>query len=153
MSDPYAGRKVDILVLRGQKPVGEAPLAQDWLGDGGQVCAGVVKVAQWAVVELLTIRGTRQFDQPGGTEFFSKLMSGRMRTETDVFVAFGFGVGDIQARARQVEPVDAPADERFADWVLNRVAIATGEVLLYTTLSTAAGDDREVILPIPIAQR
>ncbi len=153
MGDPYDGRTIDVLVLRGQQPTGDALLSQDWLEGGGQVATGVVKLAQWAVSELLKERGSQPFDPHGGTTFFTKLLNGWLRTETDVFVAFGFAVGDIQARAAQVEPAGIPADEAFSTWVLDRVAVAPGSVQLHTTLATKAGGSRRLILPIPLTTR
>lgn len=151
MSLPSAqdGRTYDTCVLRGQRPAGASRLAQDFLADGGQLCTGVVKLAQWFVMQLCTVAGSMPFDPAAGTSFFAKLATGRLRTETDVFVAFSFAVGDIQALARRVETDATPADERFADAVLDAVAVAPGYAQLHITLTTAAGTSRPIILPVP----
>ena len=152
-ADPYAGRTVDVLAFRGQTPTGTALLAQDLLSGGGQICTGIVKLAQWFVLELLRIQGSAPFDADGGTLFYQRLASGRFRTDTDVYVAFGFAVGDITARARQVETAATPLDEQFAAAVLDAVTVAPGKVTLHVALTSAAGTARQVILPIPFTPR
>ncbi len=145
----YAGRKFDVLALRGYRPAGDVLLTQDALADGGQICVGIIKLSQWFVAELLTARGSVAYDPTRGTDLYTKLANSRLRTETDVFVAFGFAVGDVKATASLVEPADAPADERFADAVLLAVAIAPGFAQLTVALSSQAGTSRRFIVPVP----
>lgn len=145
----YAGRKKDILALRGQRAVGAAPLTQDVLAGGGQVCVGIVKLAQWFVTTLLTRVDSVRFRPGIGTSFYTKLMAGQLRTETDVFVAFGFAVGDLKAQARTIETTTTPRDEQFADAVLLSVAVLPGYAQLHVSLRSKAGDSRTMILPIP----
>jgi hypothetical protein len=149
LAAPYSGRLYDVLALRGQTATGEVRLSQDVLAGGGQVATGIVKLAQWAVTELLTAAGSHAFDSTRGTGFLPQLEAGRMRTEADVFVAFGFAVGTLAAQAQAVETAATPPDEQFADWVLNSVVLGPGSVTLYTTLTSAAGSSRPIILPLP----
>lgn len=151
MSTPadFAGRRFDVAVLRGQRPSGDALASQDILASGGQACAGILKLAQWFVATLLKEQGSMPFDPTSGTTFYTKLASGRLRTAADVFVAFGFAVGDVQAQAKALETAATPADEQFAGAVLDRVEVGNGGVRLHVTLSSAAGTSRAVLLPIP----
>ncbi len=78
------GRTYDTLALRGQVPVGSVLLAQDLLAGGGQVATGMIKLAQWFVLQLCTEQGSLPFDPLAGTTFLTKLAAGRLRTETDL---------------------------------------------------------------------
>jgi hypothetical protein len=146
----YQGRLHDVAAFRGQVPAGEA-LLDGTLFDAesaGEICVGVVKLAQWFLIELMTERGSRPYDDECGTTFMTELRTGRLRTELDVFVAFNFAVGDIQARARSLESDTDPADERFADAVLQSAVIFPGYVQLHIAVTSRAGNTRKAILPI-----
>lgn len=146
----FAGRTFDVAAFRGQRASGEVLLASSLAGpgDGGEAITGVLKVAQWFVVEFLTAAGSLPYDPARGTGFVPALISGALRTETDAFVAFGFAVGTIRALAAQLEPAGAPADERFASAVLDSATIVPGSVSLHITLTTAAGTSRAILLPV-----
>ena len=150
LTSDYTGRLVDVLVFRGVQPTGVTLTTEDWLGGGGQVCTGILKLCQWALAEFFTEAGSVRFDATRGVPFLTLLRNGQLRTETDVFIAFGFAVGEIKALARTIETDATPADEQFDTWVLDRVVLSPGTCALYTTISSAAGIARPVILPIPV---
>jgi hypothetical protein len=146
----YTGRTYDVSAFRGQQAAGairlDASLAGP--GDSGEAITGTLKVAQWFLIEFLTALGSLPYDPSRGTSFVPSLISGALQTETDVFVAFSFAVGNLTVLAAQLEPETAPLDEQFATAVLNSVLITPGVVQLSITLTTMAGASRAIILPI-----
>lgn len=146
----YAGRVYDVAAFRGQKPSGDALLDQSLLDaeSGGEICTGVQKVAQWFLIELLTVRGSVAYDPDRGTTFMQELLRGQLRSELDVHQAFSFAVGAIRMRAARLARASDPDDERFSGATLNSVLIGPGYVTLRIAVTTAAGAARKVILPI-----
>jgi hypothetical protein len=151
----YVGRTFDVLALRNVQPVGAYPVDQSLFGGnvapGGEVCTGIVKLAQWFTITLLTPKGSQQYNPNNGTTFITKLLNGSVRTETDVFIAFGFAMGDIKMLAAQSETADTPLDEQYGVAILNSVVISSGIVVLRITLTSQAGSSWKLILPIPTA--
>ena len=144
-----SGRTYDVVALTGQRPSGDALLSGEFLDSGGLGCTGIIKLAQWFVAELLTPEGSVAYAPDRGTGLFDRLATGSLRTEADVFAAFGFAVGQVQAIAAAVETTTMPADERFADAVLLGVEIHPGFLSLSVALTSRAGSSREIIMPIP----
>jgi hypothetical protein len=143
-------RTYDVSAFRGQAVMGDRLLSQSIFGpdNRGEVITGSLKVAQWFIVEFMTVRGSVAYDKTRGTNFISSLISGRIRTETDAFVAFGFAVGQIAVAAILNEPATAPDDERFAGAALTHAVVQPGVLKLYVTLTTKAGTARPLILPV-----
>lgn len=148
----YAGRTVDVLAFRGQTAQGEARLAQSLADDesGGEVCAGAQMVAQAWALQFLTEQGSVAYAPTAGGSFMVAARQGRLLTETDVFQQFNLAAAQVRRTLRAAEAPADPADERFESAALTRVAIAPGSVSLYVTVRTAAGTERQVVLPLPL---
>jgi hypothetical protein len=125
-------RTYDVLAFRGATARGEVLLDQSLV----------------ASVELLTARGSLPYAPERGTRFLPELVAGRLRSETDVLVAFGFAVGDIRALAAQRETDATPDDERLAAATADRVVILPGVVRLHITITSRAGAARSITLPV-----
>ena len=145
------GRTYDVSAFRGQTATGLAVLDSALFNtnDPGEAITGIVKLAQWFVIELLTIAGSDPYDPTRGTNFMSTLLSGGVQTDTDLFVAFGFAVGIIRMRARQIETATTPTDEQFSAATITSATIAPGQVSMNILLTSAAGTARPVLLPLP----
>jgi hypothetical protein len=141
-------RTYDVLAFHGAAARGEVLLDQSLVASGGSVCTGGQKLAQWFTVELLTARGSLPYAPERGTRFLPELVAGRLRSETDVLVAFGFAVGDIRASAAQLETAATPDDERLAAATADRVVILPGVVRLHITITSRAGAARSITLPV-----
>ena len=148
--DDLAIRRYDVAAFRGAHASGDTRLDPSLLDadSGGEAVVGVAKLAQWFLVELMTARGSVPHAPSRGTTFFPELHRGRLRSEADVFAAFGFAVGDLQAAARLTESPSDPADERFADAELLAVAILPGYARLTISIRSRAGSTRQAILPV-----
>lgn len=149
----YSGRTFDVLALRSPSPTSLSLVSQSLFNDGldmgGDVCTGIVKLAQWFLIQLLTPQGSKLYDPLDGTTFISKLIAGQLRTDTDVQMAFGFAVGQITTRARQLQTDATPLDEQFGTATLTQVQIAPGTLTLNITMTSQAGSSWTLIVPIP----
>jgi hypothetical protein len=144
----YSGRTHDVCAFQGQRPRGEALLAQTMTGGGGLICTGIAKLAQRYVLEFLTERGSMPYRAGRGCDFMTKLRLGYLRHESDVFAAFALASADVLDNLLDDEADATPADERLASATLAGVQIFPGYCNLRIGLTTVAGAGREVILPI-----
>lgn len=146
----YQGRTVDVMAFQDVVGPGkEARLTPSLVTGGGTVCTGIQKLAQRFLLELLTEQGTILHLPERGTRFLPNLRRG-IRTELDVFTAFGFAVANAARNLRADETTADPDDERFARAELTSVALLPGHVTLHIRLTSRAGTSRPVILPLAL---
>jgi hypothetical protein len=142
-------RTYDVCAFSGQKLLGDTLLAQTMFADGGLVCTGVVKGAQEFVIEFQTEKDSMPYLPGRGCDFMTKLRLGYLQHESDVFAAFALAAADVLDNLAADHTANTPDDERIVAAVLVGVRIYPGFCLLRIVLTTAAGDAREVTLPIP----
>lgn len=155
VSTDYTGRTIDLLIFQGVEASGKQPidLAFD-LDGGGYICTGVQKVAQTWLTLFMTERGTVLNKPTRGSNFFTSLRRGRIRTEDDVVAEFAIAAEQV----RQTMDLDAaqagnlPDDERLDEATLLDYTIdrTQGSLYLKVRIRTIAGDDRDIILPVPV---
>lgn len=146
----YAGRRYDVLALRGAKAQGEVPLDMS-LFDAhtyGEICVGIQKLAQRYTLEFLTETGSMPFRNDRGCQFMRDFRLGRLRTEADVVTSFEFSDMDVKARLQAEEDDTWPDDERFARAELTKIIVTEPTLALYVSVVSLAGADRKIILPI-----
>jgi hypothetical protein len=148
----YTGRTVDFLIFQGVKASGVAPITLG-LGLAGEVCTGVQKVAQTWLSLFMTDRGTVLNKPTRGSSFIRAVRTGRIRVDDDVRAEFALAASQV----RQTMGLDAvglglPDDERLDDAVLLDFTLdrANAWLQLKVRIRTAAGDSRNVILPVPV---
>jgi hypothetical protein len=143
-------RTYDVLAFRGAAPSGEVRLEQSLFGpdDVGEICTGIQKLAQRFVLEFLTEKGSLPHLANRGCTFMTRLRTGLLRTEADVFIAFSFAMNDVELNLTAEEDGSEPDDERFASANLDRVLIEPGLLTLRVTVRSRAGTSRQPILPI-----
>ena len=158
----YINRDFDVLAFRDVQPTGEARLTQSLFNSnsartifdaeiGGEVCTGIQKLAQRWVLEFLTQRGSMGFHlATRGSDFTRWMRQGRLRTEFDVQAYFNFAAQQVRVNLINEETEDMHDEDRFSRVNLDRVVLFEGTLELYITLTSQAGESRQVILPIPI---
>jgi hypothetical protein len=149
----YADRTIDVLAFSGVKQSGEALLTQELFNpeQSGLVCTGIQKLAQRFILELLTDKGSMQGKPANGTGLMRAYRQGIVRSEMDAAQEWAFAVNDALANMRAEEELTDPDDERISGVELNSVAFSPGiKVAYYAKLTSLAGTDRKVILPLPI---
>lgn len=147
----YHGRKIDLLALRGATAQGASVLQQSLFdsASSGEVCTGVQKLLQRWVLEFMTIRGSMPFLPERGSGFIAAARRGTMRTEADALVEFRFAAEEVRQNLVAEESADMPADERFAEAILDQLILTEDSGLAVSvTITSRAGNARKAILPI-----
>src|SRR5688572_29365121 len=100
----YVDRTVDVLAYHGGKAQGTVLLEQALALDGtsGKITAGIQKLAQRFMIELLTEKGSLKYLPNRGTDFMIDARAGRLQTSQDVFASFSAAVVDLKTNL-QVE--------------------------------------------------
>lgn len=152
----YRNRRADMLAFRGIFPQlrgRDQLLAQELVrpGDGGALIAGIEKLAQKALLILLTKVGSRIYSITEGTTFMMDAERGYWRTPTDVSESFYAARLDVsrQCRASEDDATD-PADERWGTFDLDGVTLVGDKVSLRLSLTSAAGTSYTFMTPITV---
>lgn len=148
----YAGRRVDVLALRGAQEVGEVQLDQTLFDEesAGEICTGIQKLAQRWTIEFLTENGSMRFLPNRGCRFMTDVRLGRLRTEAEVETSFLFSMVPVGQNLTNEEDEEMATDERFASAELLAIAIQPGYLSLSVKINSQAGTSRKVILPLAI---
>lgn len=148
----YASRRVDVLAFAGARRTGEVLLEQALAaaGKGGEITAGIQKLAQWFLLELLTERGSLTYAPDQGTYFMQEARQGYLRTASDVQGAFARAVYAITLALQDDETEDDPDDERFHSAELLAITVSGTGASLTVRLLSKAGVYRDILLPLPI---
>lgn len=157
VSTDYTGRLVDLFIFQNAKVSGEALIHLGFDGEnGGKVTSGIQKMAQtWAIL-FLTERGSVSADPELGTDFVSNLRTGIIRDEATVRSEFGLAATLVSNNMLAFENADGlPDDEILDSAVLNNFNIdrKRGLLSLYVGLTSQAGTQHDILLPIPVAIR
>lgn len=146
----YKGRQIDLLAFQGAKIAGEQLLDQVLVADGesGQVTAGIQKLAQRWLLEMLTETGSIPYDLVRGTSLLFDARNGILRTTVDAEQSFVLAAAAAKVNLILEEDENMPDDERFDSVVLDSVTVTTDRVIYRTTLRSLAGTDRVILLPL-----
>ena len=149
----YTGRQIDVLAFDGATPRGEVALQQTLAqpGEGGKITAGIQKLAQRFLLELLTEQGSMLYNPHRGSTFMTEVRLGLLRTQVDVYGSFARAVDQITDNLIGDESASDPLDERFASAAINSIAVAPGAAHIYVSLTSRDGTARPVILPIALS--
>lgn len=150
----YVGRQFDLLAVQDARPVGDVLLAQTMFSteDAGEVCTGAQKVAQRWLLHFLTVRGSMCFLPDDGTDFMVEAKRGAWHSEEDVREAYDFAAADTALYMIRDENENMHPEDRFQQAELLELTILSDRsVSLTVKITTQAGTDRKVILPIPFS--
>jgi hypothetical protein len=148
----YVGRRIDVLAFQGATPSGNRLLTQALAvtGGGGNVCAGIQKLSQRFIVELLTERGSMPYAKQRGTDLITRARLGYLRTQLDVFAATSSAVFDAQQNLWNEESDNDPDDESFSSAEILSVSSLPGQAQIKLRVTSRAGTSREVLTPLPV---
>jgi len=151
----YIGRTVDYLAFDGAKPDngGEAKLSPAMVmpGKSGALTTGIQKLVQRFILELLTEKGSLQYQPSRGTLFMTYLRIGYIRTTSQLIALFNSSELDIRNNLRLEEDfVNDPLDERYANAELLSATLSGDMAYLSIRIHSQAGDSRSVIYPLRV---
>jgi len=151
----YTGRTVDILAFDGAFSDGKFELAQSLHSPSkpsGQVCAGIQKLTQRWVIELLTPRGSMPYLPTRGSSFLNNVRSGKIRTEIDASLIFNFAKDQVAFNLIQEDSLGTyPTDERYGSADLLGVQVVTGsKMTISVRINSLAGSTRVFVVPVSV---
>lgn len=148
----YVGRTVDYLAFDGAKASGEAKLIPALVlpGQSGALIAGIEKLVQRFLLELLTERGSLEYQPDRGTFFLTRIRAGIVRTSQDLFSEFTIAEVDLRNPLILEESDTDPADERYLDAKLLSASLFGDMASLLIQVNSRAGTSRQVIYPLRI---
>jgi len=147
----YADRQIDMLAF--QNPgIGSLELVDLILvpdGGSGFSIAGIAKLAQRFLIELLTEQGSIPYDTVRGSTFLTELRQGRVRTTPAAETAFYLALDQVKLQLQLEESDDMPDDERYGRTTLDSIVLSPADtVKLRLTLFSLAGTGVTLLLPI-----
>jgi hypothetical protein len=151
----YTGRQVDIMAFTGAFSDKQFELDQILYNDtnpSGQVCAGIQKLVQRWVIELLTPLGSMPYLTNRGSAFLNTIRSGKIRSELDATLIFNFANEQVAYNLRQEDNAGTyPDDEKYGSVDLLGVQVITGsKMTISVRINSVAGAARVFVVPVAV---
>lgn len=150
----YTGRTVDYLAFDNAKPVGDTQLTQLLVqpGQSGALITGIEKLVQRFLIELLTEKGSLEYDLARGTFFITQIRAGLLRTSQDLFAAFSSAEVDLRNNLQLEEDIAVdPADECYRSATLIAASLFGDMATLTIRVLSMADEDRTVVYPLRVS--
>ena len=152
ISTNYADRTVDLLTHQDIQ-VGKEVQVQLSLGDAASVCTGIQKVAQQFTIMFLTDIGSKPRDENFGTSFLTALNAGSIQDDEEVTSFFQLAMSEIRTYLDENDIEGETDDETFDSAELTGWDLRPGFLSLNVRVTSLAGDERDIILPVKVAIR
>lgn len=151
----YSGRTVDVLAYKGGRSTGVNRLTMELAlpDDSGEITAGVQKLAQRFLIELLTEKGSLTYLPLRGCDFMREARLGLWQTPLDIMSSFSSSLLDIKDNLTLEETGIEPSDERFLNAELLTVTLSDGEAAITVRVTSRAGTTRTFISPLKVTLR
>lgn len=148
----YKNRTIDVSAYQGWEDEAKKEVEQALVtpGNPGTAIAGIEKLAQRFLIELLTEQGTLTYLPSRGTTFMTEARIGAWRTPGDVQSSFGTASVQLTDNLKSEESVDDPADEKYESSKLLSVSLIGTDVTMSLQVTSAAGTSRTVLLPLNV---
>jgi len=148
----YLGRTIDLLAFAGAQPSGDVLLTPQlaFAAQSGQITAGIQKLVQRFLLELLTESGSLAYLPTRGCDFMIDALAGIWRTQIDVQQSFYSAMIDVGRNLTLEESVSDSADERFGSAELLNVVLTADKVSIQVAVTSLAGSSRTVLMPISV---
>lgn len=146
----FVNRKYDYLALQNVNTARDTKLGLVLYDEdnSGLICVGIQKLAQRWALEFLTEIGSMPGLPNRGTDFMTLVRQGQLRNQLDVTQNFYDANLRLRVTLQNEEYEGMPDDERFDDAELLSVAILPGYLNMRVMITSIAGDERVVILPV-----
>ena len=152
----YLDRELDLSAFYGIFPNKKRQLLVQQLvsqSSGGELVAGVQKLAQKILLILLTIKGSKPYRPADGTLFIEDARRGAWRTVADVNQSFLFAKIDIREQVLADETASTPADERYGNVRILGVTLIGTKVSFTLEVKSAAGSRYKFLVPLGVVLR
>jgi len=149
----YQGRTIDYLAFDDAKATGDALLSQLLVkpGQSGAIIAGIQKLVQRFLLELLTEAGSLTYQPQRGCFFITEIRAGLVNTSAALFSAFSAAESDIRDNLRNEDKFSDPDDERYQRSTLLSASLSGDQAILNIRVLSVAGESRDVIFPLRVS--
>lgn len=149
----YKGRKVDYLAFDDAKPAGDTLLTPAFVApkESGALIAGIQKLVQRFIIELLTGAGSLDYLPGRGTFLMPRLNAGLIRTSQDLFSAFNSSAKTAVKALAAEETDEDPDDERINTVELITASLLGDTAVLNIRITSLAEESLTVIYPLRIS--
>lgn len=146
----YIDRKYDVMAFQNVSPAGDTLLRMELFDTqhNGTIVTGMQKLAQRWLLEFLTEVGSMPGLPLRGSSFMADVRKGTLGTFSDIASSFIFAAAAVRANLQLEETPAWPDDERIAVAALLTAAFLPGFARIGVKISSRAGENRQVILPI-----
>lgn len=149
----YTGRTRDVSILQYPDATKvDAQTVQPAFGQVSRFCAGVQKLAQKYLVILFTNLGSQLYYPEFGTNLLYTLRAGVSPVDS-LAAAQIFNLASFEAvntlKAYQATDETIPLDEQLVSAELTNISLIGGSVSFEVTLTTAAGEIIDFLVPLP----
>jgi hypothetical protein len=117
-------------------------------GNDGMIIAGIDKLVQRFLLELLTESGSILFAPTRGCQFMAYLRMGHIRTSFDAHQLFNSALVDITRNLLSDQLLSDPTDEQFAGATLTSISLSADILTFGVSVLSQAGTGRTVVLPL-----
>lgn len=118
--------------------------------DDGRLLSGADRLAQAAVVEILTEKGSLVHDPLRGTDFLSRLRSIAVHTEYSALSALAAARLAVKRNFRSRQEADAPASERLATITVVRAVVTDGRLVVTLEVTNELGESARQGLSVSV---
>lgn len=148
----YADRQVDVLCLQSESADGRGQLQLRLAlpGSGGLVVAGIRRILQLLLIELLTERGSMRYLPDRGTNFLSSLRSSNIASPVELRAAVARELATAAANLKQREQESDPPDEKLKQIVILAASLQATTASVTLAVESEAGVSREIVIPLPL---
>jgi len=149
----YVGRQVDYLAFDDAKASGDTLLTQSMVSsnESGALIAGIQKLVQRFLIELLTGAGSLTYLPDRGTLLMPRLNAGLIRTTQDLFSAFNEAAKSAVASLAAEETETDPDDERIESVSLLSASLLGDTAVLNISITSLAGEELTVLYPLRVS--
>ena len=147
----YRDRLIDMYAIVDNGPSRPSSQSLVQTGKSGQLTTGIAKLAQRAIIELLTDKGSMPYLPNRGTFFMLQIRSGIVRTSSDLFAAFSSAATDVVRQLRLEDTGSVPNDERIESLEMVSANLSGDKATVHATLRSFAGESRDLYIPLSVS--
>jgi len=119
--------------------------------ESGALIAGIQKLVQRFLIELLTGAGSLTYLPDRGTLLMPRLNAGLIRTTQDLFSAFNEAAKSAVASLAAEETETDPDDERIESVSLLSASLLGDTAVLNISITSLAGEELTVLYPLRVS--
>jgi len=132
-------RLMDVAAFHADKDAADATLLQHSLGDvagNGSLVSGIAGLAQRFLLELLTDRGSMQYQPERGCGFLQEARRGGLQTPLDIAGAISRALIQIARNLALDNTATTPADEQLDHVVIQQIRYSAGHAVIHLQLQS-----------------